>query len=351
MSPQPMCDEPLVSVIVPVYNADHFVGQCIESILGQTHEHVEVILIDDGSTDASLEICEQWASRDSRVQVVHKRNEGAGIARNVGLGLAQGEYVCFVDADDYLDANAVKRSLDLASECSADIVIFGFSFVDERGILLGDHVPSPPKLVYKGPEVMRDVLPNLIAPDYVAHEDWHIRMTLWGKLYRHDVLKRAAWHMYSERDVLSEDVCSLLELFPSIGTVVFVAEPLYSYREHAASLSRNYLSGNIDSIDRFYERCITIADEKGLGDVIKDRLKYPYLSYLVASLKQLCMSHYSVGDRRREVLRICDSEVFRCLSKDGLGYIGPSRGILMFCLRHRMAAAALFLAYGQVRFR
>ena len=346
-----MGEELLVSVIVPVYNADRFVGQCIESILGQTHNHVEVILVDDGSTDASPEICDQWASRDSRVRVVHKRNEGAGIARNVGLGHARGTYVCFVDADDYLDANAVKRASDLAAECSADLVIFGFSYVDEQGTSLRDLVPSPPKLFYEGPEVVSAVLPNLIAPDYAEHDDWHIRMTLWGKLYRHDVLKRAAWRMYSERDVLSEDVCSLLELFPSIGSVAFIRESLYSYRENAASLSRNYLSGKIDSIDQFYVRCMTIASEGGLGDVVKERLKYPYVSYLVASLKQLCVSQGDFWKRRREALRVCDSAVFRRLSDDGFAFMGLSRGMLLLCLRHRMALAALLMAYCQIRFR
>lgn len=351
MLPQVMGDELLVSVIVPVFNADRFVGQCIKSVIKQTYEQVEIILVDDGSTDASPEICDQWVSRDSRIQVVHKQNEGAGVARNVGLSLAKGAYVCFVDADDYLDPNAIKRSLDLATGSMADVVIFGFSRVDERGVLLGDYVPSPPKLLYKGPEVTRDVLPNLIAPDYVARSDWHIRMTLWGKLYRHDVLKRAAWHMYSERDVLSEDVCSLLELLPTVGSVAFFGEPLYFYRENTTSLSRNYLSGKIDFIDGFYERCLTIANERGLGDVVKDRLKYPYLSYLIASLKQLCISSCCICECRREALRICDSDVFRHLSGDGFCFMGLSRGILLFCLRHRMVLIALFLAYCQVRFR
>ena len=351
MLSQTMGNELLVSVIVPVYNAERFVGRCIESIVGQTYGHIEVILVDDGSTDGSPAICDQWAERDARIQVVHKHNEGAGLARNVGLGRALGSYVCFVDADDYLCLDAIERMLDAVTGRSTDLVFFGFSDVDEQGTLLESHVPTPPHTFYEGREIVLDVLPHAIAPDYAAHSDWNIRLTLWGKLYRRDVLSKVKWRIYSEKDVLSEDVCSLLELFPSLESVAFVRDSLYFYRENATSLSRNYLSAGIGSIDSFYEKCEAIAIERGLGGVVINRLKYPYLSYLVAALKQLCISDCSISDKRREVLRMCDSKVLRRLSKEGFGDLDRPRAMLVFCLSHRLAVTALVLTYCQIWFR
>ena len=181
MLSQTMGNELLVSVIVPVYNAERFVGRCIESIVGQTYGHIEVILVDDGSTDGSPAICDQWAERDARIQVVHKHNEGAGLARNVGLGRALGSYVCFVDADDYLCLDAIERMLDAVTGRSTDLVFFGFSDVDEQGTLLESHVPTPPHTFYEGREIVLDVLPHAIAPDYAAHSDWNIRLDALGQ--------------------------------------------------------------------------------------------------------------------------------------------------------------------------
>ena len=100
--------DPLISVIIPVYNVELFLEQCLESILWQTYSNVEVICVDDGSTDNSLDICQKYKERDNRVFVIHKDNQGVSSARNTGVDFAHGQYIIFVDADDYLDKNALK---------------------------------------------------------------------------------------------------------------------------------------------------------------------------------------------------------------------------------------------------
>ena len=93
--------EELISCIVPVYNVEEYLNQCIESIVTQTYKNIEIILIDDGSTDASPEICDNWKRKDERIIVIHKKNEGVSVARNIGLGYKKGEWVVFIDSDDY----------------------------------------------------------------------------------------------------------------------------------------------------------------------------------------------------------------------------------------------------------
>ena len=111
-----------ISVIVPVYNVEKYLTQCVESILSQDHSNLEVILIDDGSTDRSGEICDQFAARDSRVQVIHQKNAGAAAAKNAGLRIASGTYLSFVDSDDYLEPNAYGFMLKTLLDSRADAV-------------------------------------------------------------------------------------------------------------------------------------------------------------------------------------------------------------------------------------
>lgn len=115
-----------VSVIVPVYRAEDYLQQCVKSILTQTHSNLEAILVDDGSPDKCPILCDMFAETDTRIQVIHKKNEGAALARKAGLETATGEYVLFIDCDDWLEANTVSDCLDIVNSDNADCVMFGY---------------------------------------------------------------------------------------------------------------------------------------------------------------------------------------------------------------------------------
>lgn len=123
----------LVTVIVPVYNVEKYLGKCIESIVGQTHQNLEIILVDDGSKDQSGMMCDCWKEKDKRITVVHKENGGLSSARNAALDICHGDYVLFVDSDDYLDKCAIEIMLDDAVKSDADIVEASFYHIyDDR---------------------------------------------------------------------------------------------------------------------------------------------------------------------------------------------------------------------------
>ena len=111
----------MVSVIIPIYNTEPYLEQCIESVVNQSYRDLEIILINDGSTDGSGDICRKWEKSDSRIRYVEKCNEGQGVARNLGIGLANGEYMVFIDSDDYLDLNLIQKAYDFITEQKADI--------------------------------------------------------------------------------------------------------------------------------------------------------------------------------------------------------------------------------------
>ena len=113
----------MISLVVPIYNVEKFLGQCIESIINQTYNDIEIILVDDGSTDNSGKICDEYKSIDNRIRVIHKVNGGLSSARNAGMRIAQGEYICFIDSDDYIDSQMLEIMKKQIK--NADIVICG----------------------------------------------------------------------------------------------------------------------------------------------------------------------------------------------------------------------------------
>ena len=132
-----MSDLPLISVIVPVYNVEKYLNRCVESIVGQTYDNLEILLVDDGSTDNSGILCDVWSERDERVQVIHKKNGGAGAARNVALDMAKGEFVGLVDSDDYLDLHMYAHLYSLIQQ-GADIAECTIVWTDSDNASMDD---------------------------------------------------------------------------------------------------------------------------------------------------------------------------------------------------------------------
>lgn len=126
-------DNPVISVIVPIYNVDEYLDRCIESIVNQSYTNLEIILVDDGSPDNCPSLCDDWAKKDSRIKVIHKENGGAGSARNTGIKNATGEWIGFVDGDDSIDEKFYNTLLQKALSYSADISACDFFFIDENG--------------------------------------------------------------------------------------------------------------------------------------------------------------------------------------------------------------------------
>ena len=155
----------LVSIIIPIYNVEKYLNGCIESVVKQTYTNLEIILIDDGSPDNCPQICDEWAKKDQRIKVIHKENGGQGIARNTGIENATGEFVCFLDSDDYLDLTTIEKAYALAKKECAEIVVYGLKSVNQNGELIKSFTPCPEKTVFKDEEVLNEFFPEYLAPN------------------------------------------------------------------------------------------------------------------------------------------------------------------------------------------
>ena len=140
----------LITIVVPVYNVEKYISDCLDSLISQTYKNIEIILVDDGSTDMSGAICDRYTTLDARIKVIHKQNEGLGFARNTGLEVAQGKFVTFIDSDDMADADLVEKLVNGLYEENCDTCIGGFKRISENGTVSFEEKYD--KIVYEGKE-------------------------------------------------------------------------------------------------------------------------------------------------------------------------------------------------------
>lgn len=156
-----MENQPLVSVIIPVYNVEEYLCKCVDSVINQTYKNLEIILVDDGSTDSSGRICDEYAGKDERIRVVHKNNSGPSNTRNVGLEHAKGKYIYFIDSDDYIEHNALALLVNTAESAEADLVFFdAHSFSDDGAEIQQGYVIKGNYIAKSGYEILTELHNN-----------------------------------------------------------------------------------------------------------------------------------------------------------------------------------------------
>lgn len=217
----------LVSIIVPVYNVEAYLDRCLQSIAGQQGVSFEVILVDDGSTDSSAEICDSYSAADSRFKTIHKSNSGVSSARNIGLQYAEGEYVMFVDSDDALAPESLSRLMAVTDNGSVDMVVGGFiSYLDSA--LEGVCVPSATSSYHEGE--MCKFFEN------VMNEAGELMRGPWAKIYRRSVISLKGLR-FNESLSYAEDKLFVYAFLVHAGCAAAVAAPVYEYYRRSGSLS------------------------------------------------------------------------------------------------------------------
>lgn len=311
----------VVSVVLPIYNVEKYLDRCLQSVVNQTYRNLEIVLVDDGSPDRCPKMCEEWAKRDDRIKVVHKKNAGLGMARNTGIENATGEFICFLDSDDYIARDAIEKAYRCAKEHDAEIVLFGFNGVNRAGKIVSTTVPAVSKNVYRDEEILGYILPNLIAPDTSTGGFTNLWMSVWGGLYSMELIDRTNWRCTSEREIISEDVYSLLRLYRDVQKVAILPEALYFYCENAASLTHTYQPGRFERIKHFYNACMDTCDELGYSDRIRRQLSYPFLSFTIAAMKMIAATDCT----RQEQLKELDAVVTDATLQKVLRTVPPAK--------------------------
>ncbi len=221
----------MISVIVPVYNVGQYLSKCIESILRQTYTDLEIILVDDGSTDGCYEICEEYRQKDSRVTVIHKENGGLVSARKAGLRAAAGDLIACVDGDDWIEPDMYERMYRKMTSQDVDVVMCGR--YEDTGDTEKEVFHGFPEGRYGKRELIKDIYPQMIAGDEFF--EWKIFPGLWDKLFRRESIERFQLDV-DERITMGEDAACVYPALLHADSIYIMRECLYHYRQTASSM-------------------------------------------------------------------------------------------------------------------
>lgn len=293
--------EPLISIIIPVYNVEKLLPRCINSLINQTYNNIEIILIDDGSTDNSLEICEEFSKRDSRIVIVKKQNGGQASARNIGLTYATGDYIAFVDSDDFVSENMYETLYKIIKKHDVDIVSCGHELVTEDTFFITDGNKNE-VVILDEKKIFLELAKDKILRTYV-----------WDKLYKREMFNG----VFFPEGYVFEDVRAITEVLCKASRVAITEQKLYGYTVRNGSTmtirnakrfrdeiiayryqlkvlsSRNsecekYIEPKIAEIIRYYiETLPSIRDEDELISLMKSYYKKHFRQLVIKSRRNL----------------------------------------------------------------
>lgn len=344
-----MKDQPLISIIIPVYNAEKYLPQCLDSIIHQTYSNLEIICINDASTDGSLKILNQFAQGDRRVYVVDKPNEGVSRARNSGLQMATGQYVMFVDADDWIDADTCEKSLAAMDNNQADIVMW--SYVSEYGTSRSPKTIFPENCVFDRREVLNKLHRRLIG--IVAEELEHPELAdsispVWGKLYKRSLIEQSGATFIDLAEIGTyEDGMFNLETFFYANKVVYLKQCLYHYRRNnTASVTSGYREELFDLWQNLYQRMAQYIQEKKLPPIYEEALHNRIALSLLGLGLNITESDYSIGKKMTLLKEILNDGRYRAAYKQmNFSYFPIHWKVFYGFAKHRCAFGVCVLLY------
>lgn len=272
-----------ISLIVPIYKVEAYLVRCIESIINQTYNNMEIILVDDGSPDNCGKICDQYGEKDSRIRVIHKVNGGLSDARNSGLQIATGEILGFVDSDDWLPLDSIETSVKLMEEQEADIVAFGSYKSDGKSKVT--RYTSSVVEIYNREEALMALSRNDKIESHV-----------WDKIYRREIWNEISFPVGK----LFEDVYVMHRVFAKAEKVVFVDKPLYYYYQRDNSIvSHQTIQSRFDIIEGYESRLVYLANE---SERIRQLTKENIVWSAISTLRMI--TEFGEGDCSNEIDRL-----------------------------------------------
>ena len=223
--------EDLISVIIPVYNVKGYVGECLDSVINQSYCNLEIIVIDDGSTDGSEDICDKYRDFDNRIKVIHQPNKGLAAARNAGLYICNGKYICFIDSDDYIKKDYIEKLYNLIKAHNVKISICGIKELKD-GVFFRGHL-------------------SILNSDntVVCGKNCVFDTVVWNKMYDANLWKKTKF----EEGKWFEDIYTTYQLLYNIENIAVTNEELYIYRKRKGSISANVF--DIEKTRDYLEAC------------------------------------------------------------------------------------------------
>lgn len=322
--------QPLLSVIIPVYKVEKYLDECVTSVINQLYKNLEIILVDDGSPDKCGSMCDAWAERDSRVKVIHKQNQGLGYARNSGIDVATGEFMAFLDSDDYVNEAMYERLMITAITTNSDIAVCGYNVISSSGEVNTYSDFSLPKVFEK-----EDIVS--LSRDFLRHK---------GNLASHyeiacrSVFRRSAItaRFLSEREIVAEDYHFQIASVLCASKVVFIPDALFNYRYNSLGLSKTFSFDKfkktpklVEEINKLYEK----FNMPHIGD-------YCMLMMSFTTIKHIFSVISDKSDRKSLIEQMADNPGWR---KIEISYSGLTvkEKLIYFSMKHRLPILLFYI--------
>ncbi len=344
--------QPKVSIIVPVYNVEKYLERCVDSLKNQTLNDIEIILVDDSSTDSSLKICENLAKEDSRIKVISKENEGAGIARNAALKIAKGKYIGFVDSDDFVSEDMYKTLYQKAEEYNSDLVMSGVIFVD--GNMFSQDGDCTEKNYFEtdthfeSSKELKELRMGIIGALPHDAEDSKYSMSIWKNLFRHEIIKENNLKFESEREMLSEDALFMVDFISHIKKATGINGAFYNYFRNPQSISKSYKK------DRFEKSLVFVKEvEKRFSiDIEKEAYQIYIYRFWQAMCRVICSQEimYSKENNvnfsllKQRLKMVCSHSLTKeALKSYPIATLPLKQRLFAYCIRYKLYFLLKFL--------
>lgn len=338
----------LISVIIPVYNVSVYLRQCLDSVINQSYSQLEIILVNDGSTDDSLEICEEYQALDPRIKLINQKNIGLSGARNTGIDCAQGNYILFVDSDDWIDLETCQLLVDNVKRTNADVVLFSYvkefsNHSEEKFILDGD-------LIFREEE-SRNIHRRIIGlyEEELAHpENADSIVTAWGKLYKTDLIKRNEIYFIDCKLIGTEDMLFNTYCFKYVKTLSNIHRCLYHYRKNnQTSLTSVYKTNLFNQWHTLYSMLEEFLEREQLDlkfqQALNNRIS---LGIIGLGLNEL-YADKSLYAKYVNLKKILSNKRYQTAVKDlKLNYFPIHWKLFFFFAKYRMPLPLLFMLMG-----
>lgn len=309
--------QPKVSVIVAVYNVEKWIRRCLDSLCAQTFKDFEVILVDDGSTDASGEICDEYASKDNRFRVIHQKNQGVAVARQAGIDNACGEYTIHCDPDDWVEPDMLESLYDAAVRSRADIVFCDFYWDKPTGTVLKKEEPRASN---------NEILTSLVGST--------MQGSLWQKLIRRNLYKKYDVHFVPSMNYMEDCyVCCAFFVHNEVRTA-YVPRAFYHYVVHASSLSSSFSRKQVDSMIFFLNTYSKTLDSEAYKQAVqKNKIQCKMFMWNTQS--------YSASELRDQFKEVNKKILYMYFCKRNNGVFENANGLVL-TLIHLYPIASIF---------
>ena len=323
-----------LSIIIPVYNVEQYLQCCVQSVITQTYQDLQVILVNDGSTDSSGILCDQLAQQDSRIQVVHKQNGGLSDARNAGLKVATGDYVAFLDSDDvYLHNDGLEQLMALAQIEQPDVLLF-------QAVDVYPHHQTARKAYdenYMATHTGAEVFAQLVRTQ-------SFNMSACFQLIRRELLE--SHQLYFEKGLLSEDVDWSLRLWQHVSKVRAINLPLYGYQHREGSISTTYTIRNLRSYEHIFAKFVQLYNERVVD--AHTELYWKTLMGYLAQMYTSCLYAYGQIARKDRSEAYAILKCYTTLLEYSIS-IKSERVILLKRYIGLRLTVSVFALYGKIR--